>query len=74
MGFLHFKGLLEKDVCDQGDIDIVIESGACILYRPISRDEVLTALRKLKNTKSAGPVGIIGEMFKNSGDLVIDFF
>ena len=32
------------------------------------------AFRKLKNKKAAGPEGIIGEMPKNSGSHVIDFF
>ena len=39
----------------KGDINIDIENEACILDRPITREDVLTALRKLKNKKSAGP-------------------
>ena len=32
------------------------------------------AVRKLKNKKAAGPDGIIGEMLKNSGSYILDFF
>jgi hypothetical protein len=41
---------------------------------PISREEVLLAVRKLKNGKAPGPDRIIGEMLKYAGDRVIDFF
>ena len=34
----------------------------------------MLAFRKLKNKKVAGPDRIIGEMLKNSGTHVIDFF
>ena len=34
----------------------------------------MLAFRKLKNKKAVGPDGIIGEMLKNSGTYVIDFF
>ena len=44
------------------------------MNRPISREEVLYALRKLKNHKAPGPDGIIGEIYKNSNDQVIQFF
>ena len=44
--------------------------------RPISKDEVLLALRKIKNRKAAGPDGIIGELLKyvQGNDLIVDFF
>ena len=44
------------------------------LNRLKSKEEVLLALRKLKNKKAAGPDGIIGKMLKNSGNYVLDFF
>ena len=34
----------------------------------------MLAFRKLRNKKAAGPDGIIGEMLKNSGTYVTDFF
>ena len=71
--FQHFRALLEKDVDFDFD-DEVFEDSESFLNRPISKEEVLLALRKLKNKKSAGPDGIIGEMLKNSGSYVLDFF
>ena len=65
--FQHFRALLEKEV----DFDFDDES---YLNRPISKEEVLLAFKKLKNKKAAGPDRIIGEMLKNSGTYVIDFF
>ena len=71
--FQHFRALLEKDVDFYFD-DEVFEESEIFLNRPISKGEVLLALRKLKNEKAAGPDGIIGEMLKNSGSYVLDFF
>ena len=71
--FQHFRALLEKDV-DFGFDDKVVEDSDSFLNRPISKEEVLLALRKLKNKKAAGPDGIIGKMLKNSGNYVLDFF
>ena len=48
--------------------------------RPITKDEVKVALRKLKNRKAAGPDGIIGELIKNACiyepilDFLVKFF
>ena len=33
------------------------------LDRPISKEEVLLAFRKMKNRKAAGPDGLLGEFF-----------
>ena len=63
--FQHFRALLEKD--DEN----AVQDNESSLNRPISKEEVLLAFRKLKNKKAAGP---IGEMLKNSGTYVIDFF
>ena len=41
--------------------------------RPITREEVLLAIQRLKNGKAAGPDGIIGEFFKHAGHLAVDF-
>ena len=71
--FQHFRALLEKAIDFDFD-DEVFEDSESFLNRPISKEEVLLALRKLKNKKAAGPDGIIGEMLKNTGSYVLDFF
>ena len=58
------SGDLVGDV--EGDIDLINE--------PITKDEVTRALISLKNGKAPGPDGIIGEMFKNASDVVLDLF
>ena len=50
----------------EGDMDLINE--------PITKYEVTRALISLKNGKAPGPDGIIGEMFKNASDVVLDFF
>ena len=50
----------------EGDMDLINE--------PVTKDEVTRALISLKNGKAPGPDGIIGEMFKNASDVVLDFF
>ena len=49
----------------EGNMDLINE--------PITKDEVTRALISLKNGKAPGPDGIIGEMFKNVSDVVLDF-
>ena len=70
--FTHFQKVLENET-DIEEIDIVYDNEDNDLDRPISREEVLLAIRKLKNNKTAGPDGIIGEMLKYAGELVIQF-
>ena len=41
--------------------------------RPISKEEVLIAINKLKPHKAAGRNGVIGEMMKYAGECVVDF-
>ena len=41
--------------------------------RPITKEEILLALRKNKRGKAPGPDGIIGELLKYSNDHVIIF-
>ena len=48
----------------EGDIDLINEP----------QHEVTRALISLKNGKAPGPDGIIGEIFKNASDVVLDFF
>jgi hypothetical protein len=71
--FQHFKSILEKDEHDLIENCIVEDSEDGELDRPILKEEVLLAIRKLKSSKSAGPDGLIGEFFKNSGELTVDF-
>ena len=64
---------MTKNVHSNDEIAFVVEDGESFLNRPISKEEVLLALRKLKyKKKTAGPDGIIGEFLKNSGcDVII---
>ncbi|MCB4781202.1 MAG: hypothetical protein LGB62_08360, partial [Sulfurovum sp.] len=72
--FQHFRALLEKEVDFDFDDENAVQDNESSLNRPISKEEVLLAFKKLKNKKAAGPDGMIGEMLKNSGTYVIDFF
>jgi hypothetical protein len=68
--------LLETDVnTDSSHIeDPVDDDRNDFMNRPISKEELLLAFRKLKNRKAAGPDGIISEILKNSSEKVVDFF
>ena len=72
--FNHFQKVLEQDNYDE-DSDVDFEHCKSDVYydRPITREEVLLAIQRLKNGKAAGPDGIIGEFFKHSGHLAVDF-
>ena len=74
--FQHFRVLLEQnDTHDNSYItsEIEEESVTYAYNRPISREEVLLAFKKLKSGKAAGPEGIKAEVLKYSCDQVIDF-
>ena len=76
--FEHFKRLLEKDNVQAGFVDenqdeSDDENVDVVFNRPISIEEVLLALRKLKSKKAAGPDGVIGEMLKNAAEFVAPF-
>jgi hypothetical protein len=76
---LHFKGLLEHENCvvdshTTNDNNINADANDLSLNRPIGKDEVELAVRKLKLKKAAGPDGLISEIFKNAQNLVVDFF
>jgi hypothetical protein len=81
MWFQHFKELLERNVDNDGTLihvsDVSVDDNYVDndLNRPISKEEVLLALRKLKQRKAAGPDGIIGEILKNACNsvLVLEF-
>ena len=44
------------------------------MNRPISREEIEFAFRKLKNRKAPGPDSILGEILKHSKEKIIPFF
>ena len=72
--FQHFIALLKKEVDFDFDDENAVQDNESSLNRPLSKEEVLLAFRKLQNKKAARPDRIIGEMLKNSGTYVIDFF
>ena len=71
--FNHFQKVLEQDNQDEDFDDF--ENCESDVYddRPITREEVLLAIQRLKNGKAAGPDGIIGELLKHAGHLAVDF-
>jgi hypothetical protein len=75
--FVYFKSLLEKEVNDMGDM-FQDQNDFDNMYfnRPISREEIQLALKKLKNKKAAGPDGIVAEFLKNAckSQMVMDYF
>ena len=78
--FEHFCKLLdtgstedEENVYSQLD-DIDDDSDNLHFNRPITEDEVTLAIRKLKSNKSAGPDGLISEVFKYASAYVTPFF
>jgi hypothetical protein len=74
--FKHFQSLLERndeqtdDIIDDGDANY---DDDCLFNRPISKDEVLLAIRKLKLKKAAGPDGLVGEFYKHGCDMLLPF-
>eukprot|EP00745_Piridium_sociabile_P018514 TRINITY_DN27780_c0_g1_i1.p1 TRINITY_DN27780_c0_g1~~TRINITY_DN27780_c0_g1_i1.p1 ORF type:complete len:110 (-),score=13.44 TRINITY_DN27780_c0_g1_i1:123-452(-) len=72
--FQHFQALLQTGVNEVLNDDLPDIETDGDMNRPISTEEVLMALRKLRNGKAAGPDGIIGELLKNAGDQVVLFF
>ena len=81
--FSHFKNVLEKDVMNEVN-DVVYDDVVCnddtdvsiddySFNRPISKQEILLAIRRLKNGKAAGPDGVICEMLKHASDQVVNF-
>ena len=72
--FNHFRKVLEQDNQDQDSDDDFENCVSDVCYnKPITRGEVLLASQRLKNSKAAGPDGIIGELFKHAGHLAVDF-
>ena len=71
--FNHFEKVLQQDNQDQDSDDDFENCGSVVYDRPITREEVLLAIQRLKNGNAAGPDGIIGELLKNAGHLVANF-
>ncbi len=64
--------MLEQDNQDE-DFDDFENCESDVYYdRPVTREEVLLAIQRLKNGKAAGPDGIIGELLKHAGHLAVD--
>ena len=73
----YFKGLLDKEDILSGTIEEseLNEGGNDMDYnRPISHEEVILALNRLKSGKAAGPDMIVGEMLKYASDDIAPFF
>ena len=65
--FNHFQKVLEQDNQDE-DFDDFKNCESDVYYdRPITPEEVLLAIQRLKNGKAAGPDGIIGKLLKHAG-------
>jgi hypothetical protein len=76
--FEHFSKLLDKEYVDESnktdDDDDVTTHDNLYFNRPISKEEVMLALRKLKFKKAAGPDGLVGEVFRHGCDIIAPFF
>ena len=69
----HFKSVLEKPDDVQPFDDIISdEENMEVFNGPITREEVIYAIGKLKNGKSPGPDELISEFFKYAGDLTVN--
>jgi hypothetical protein len=74
--FVHFKRLLEKNELnvEDGADDVENVNEDNLLNQPISEEEVLLAMRKLKCRKAAGPDCVIGELLKYACPQIVPFF
>ena len=73
----YFKGLLDQEDILLGTLDEpeTFEDGGDFDYnRPISQEEVIFALNRLKMGKAAGPDMIVGEMLKYASNDIAPFF
>ena len=65
--------MLEQGNYDEDSDDDFENCESDVYYdKPVTREEVLLAIQRLKNGKAAGPDGIIGELFKHAGHLAVD--
>jgi hypothetical protein len=75
--YQHFKdvfsqGNTNKDNASERDYD-VIEDEASSLNQPISKEEIIEAVKLLKCNKAPGPDGVIAEMIKIGAPVTVDF-
>ena len=73
--FTYFKELLDQEDVLSGTADqlIELEDDDCEFNRPITTEEVVYAINKLKAGKAAGPDMIIGEMLKHAHSNILPF-
>lgn len=69
----HFKSILDKDVGTGLGEAVSEDVDNEDLDRPISKEEILFAIRKLKNSKAPGQDGLIAEFFKHFNDTAMEF-
>ena len=71
----HFSDVFDSNQAHENeDLEHVFDSVQCnTLDDQISVGEIKIALNKLKNKKAAGPDNIIGEFYKNAGDVILPF-
>ena len=66
--------MLEQDNQDQDSDDDFENCEDDVYYdRPITQEEVLLAIQRLKNGMAAGLDSITGELVKHAGHLAVDF-
>ncbi|KAF1010546.1 MAG: hypothetical protein GAK29_05048 [Acinetobacter bereziniae] len=65
----YFEELYGKEVADEATKKTV-ENGCLKEIETITEDEVMKAIRSLRNGKAAGNDGVTGEMLKYGGDLL----
>ena len=71
----HFKLLLEKDIAPLEEDSIVDDDQLGAEFNmPISEEEVLLAINKLKSGKAPGPDKIIGELLRHCNNIILPFF
>ena len=63
------KLLNEENIWDQDVTCEVKEGPECI----VTREEVVSALRKMRNGKAAGQSGVVNEMLRAAGDIGVDW-
>jgi hypothetical protein len=73
--FQHFKGVFTSGTSVEQGNQTIHEEPASVEYldKTITEDEIRHAINHLKLNKSPGPDCILGEMLKNSTDIIVPF-
>ena len=71
--YVHFKGILDKEVEANANETISEDDYNEDLDRLISKEEIIFAIGKLKNSKAPGQDGLISEFFKHLNNAAIEF-